>query len=103
MKNLAISTDQGFAAHPTWRRGIGNRIRHGGVLVAVVAALLATACVPQRTGEMHPAQALGIGLGYLVASPLMIVAGLMEGIVTAPYLLNADLHQMNRAMDDADS
>ena len=39
-----------------------------------------------------------MALGYLVASPLLILAGLLEGIVTAPYLLNADLHEMNRNM-----
>ena len=64
----------------------------------VLSAFLITGCVAQRAGEPHPAQSLGLALGYLVASPLMIVAGLFEGIATAPYLLEADLHDMNREM-----
>lgn len=73
------------------------------VQIGVLVALLATACVPMRDGEMPPAVALGKGLGYLVASPLLIVAGLLEGIVTAPYLVHSDLHEMNRNMVEADS
>ncbi len=107
MKISAHSTERRLPAHHAHRRGNGSWIKRASGLrhvhVAVLAALLATGCVPQRAGEMPPAQALGVGLGYLVASPLLILAGLLEGIVTAPYLLNADLHEMNRNMVDANT
>ena len=69
----------------------------------VLSTFLLAGCVAQRTAEIHPARGLGLALGYLVASPLMIVAGLFEGIATAPYLIDADLHDMNREMEDADT
>jgi hypothetical protein len=41
---------------------------------------------------------LGVALGYLVASPVLIMAGLLEGIASAPYFVDADLHEMDRVM-----
>ena len=98
MKISAFSTDSRAGADHTRGQGVGPWIKQGrglrGIQVAVLVALMATACVPHRAGEMSPAHGLGLGLGYLIASPLLILSGLLEGIVTAPYLLNADLHEM---------
>ena len=107
MKISAFSTVSRIGADHARGRGIGPWIKGGrglrSVQVAVLVALMTTACVPHRAGEMHPAHGLGLGLGYLIASPLLILSGLLEGIVTAPYLLNADLHEMNRNMVEADT
>jgi len=107
MKISAFSTDSRAGADHTRGQGVGPWIKQGrglrGIQVAVLVALMATACVPHRAGEMSPAHGLGLGLGYLIASPLLILSGLLEGIVTAPYLLNADLHEMNRDMVEADT
>ena len=43
-------------------------------------------------------QSLGTAFGYLVASPILILAGLSQGIATASYLEIADLHEMDREM-----
>jgi hypothetical protein len=74
-------------------------------IVAVgLSAILIAGCVPQhRPGDHGPAHGLGMVLGYLVFSPVMIVAGLLEGIATAPYFLQADIHDMNREMEKAES
>ena len=69
----------------------------------VLSTLLVTGCVSPRAGEPSPARGLGQALGYLVFSPVLIIAGLFEGIATAPYLINADLHDMNREMEKADT
>jgi hypothetical protein len=73
----------------------------------VLSTFLVTGCVSHRTAEPspapNPARGLGQALGYLVLSPVMIVAGLFEGIATAPYLIEADLHDMNREMEKANT
>ncbi len=73
------------------------------LFIIVLSTFLVTGCVAHRAGESHPARDLGLALGYVVSSPLMIVAGLFEGIATAPYLIDADLHDMNREMEDANT
>ena len=40
----------------------------------------------------------GEGLGQLILSPFLIVAGLLEGIASLPYFMAADLHELNRNM-----
>ncbi len=69
----------------------------------VLSTLLITGCVPHRAGEPSPARGLGQAMGYLVFSPVLIVAGLFEGIATAPYLVGADLHDMDREMKKANT
>ncbi len=77
-------------------------IRNVTVSLAVAAAL--TACgPPPRPGAEGPSPAhgfetAGIGIGQLILSPFMIAAGLLEGIVTLPYFMAADLHELNRGM-----
>ncbi len=101
------STAQVFRAPITGRRvlrpEIKRRLGMGKLVFVLLATTLATSCVAHRGHEIHPAQGLGIALGYLVVSPVMILAGLFEGIATAPYFLASDLHEMNRRMVEADA
>jgi len=71
--------------------------------IIILSAFLVTGCVAPGAGEPSPAQAIGRGLGYLVASPVLILAGLLEGISTAPYFVEGDIHAMNAEMEAADS
>jgi hypothetical protein len=94
-----------------------GRVRHRisalygarGLCAVAVAALLSAGCVPHhghphRAPHVHnPAQGLGLAVGYLIMSPVLIVAGLLEGIATAPYFVDTDLHAMDRSMKAADS
>jgi len=70
------------------------------VISLSIAALLA-GCAPPRAGGPSPEHGFntfGEGVGHLMLSPLMIVAGLLEGIASLPYFIAADVHEMNRAM-----
>jgi len=40
----------------------------------------------------------GIGLGQLILSPLMVVAGLLEGIAALPVFLGSGVHELNREL-----
>ncbi len=71
--------------------------------VVILSAFLVAGCVAPRAGEPSPAQTLGQALGYLVMSPVLILAGLLEGISTAPYFVEGDIHAMNAEMEAADS
>ena len=79
------------------------------VIVIALTGLLLTGCVTQhRAGHrdpahQDPAHGFGTALGYLIASPVLILAALFEGIATAPYFIEADLHAMNREMEKADA
>lgn len=71
------------------------------MLISMSIAVLLTACAPPRTGGPSPEHGFntfGEGVGHLVLSPVMIVAGLLEGIASLPYFIAADVHEMNRAM-----
>lgn len=69
------------------------------------AALVAGCAAPQQGGPSpeHGFNTFGQGLGQLILSPFMIVAGLLEGVSTVPYFISADLHEMNRAMVEANA
>ena len=75
------------------------------VVPVILSAGLATACVssPQVSSPSpeHGFEAVGTGIGYLILSPLLIAAGLIEGVATLPYFLTQDLHALNRGMVDA--
>ena len=73
-----------------------NALKNTSAMVAIVS--LAACAAPPPPQVTHPAHAIGVGLGYIVASPLLILVGLVEGIAAVPYFLDADLHQMNNAM-----
>ncbi len=70
-----------------------------------VAALVAGCAAPREGGPSpdHGFNTFGQGLGHLILSPFMIVAGLLEGVSTLPYFVSADLHEMNRAMVEANA
>ncbi|MDX1514922.1 MAG: hypothetical protein R3174_14385 [Gammaproteobacteria bacterium] len=72
------------------------------LVIISVSALLAGCAPPRADGPSpeHGFNTFGEGVGQLLVSPLMIVAGLLEGIASLPYFIAADLHQMNRAMVD---
>ena len=73
-------------------------------LVAVSVLCLVVGCAPVRTDggtPEHGFDAAGIGIGYLILSPILIAAGLLEGIVSLPYFIAADLHALNRGMVEA--
>ncbi|HEY5789916.1 MAG TPA: hypothetical protein VIX81_04775 [Gammaproteobacteria bacterium] len=42
-------------------------------------------------------------MAYLMMSPFLIVAGLLEGIGSLPYFLAGDLHEMNESMMNANT
>ncbi len=75
-------------------------------VISLFMAALVTGCVtPQQGGPSpeHGFNTFGQGLGHLILSPFMIVAGLLEGVSTVPYFVSADLHEMNRAMVEANA
>lgn len=77
---------------------------------AVMTACL-SACGPPHSSAVsgdaagpspeHGFEAFGTGLGYLILSPLIIAAGLIEGIVSLPYFLAQDIHSLNQGMVDS--
>ncbi len=72
--------------------------------VVILSVILIAGCVAPRAGEpSHPAQALGQALGYLVVSPVLILVGLLEGISSAPYYIEGDIHAMNAEMEAANT
>ncbi len=74
------------------------------IAAAIVSASLTVGCAaPPPSDIQHPAHGLGVALGYLVASPVLILAGLAEGIASAPYFVDADLHEMDRVMTMSDT
>jgi len=74
------------------------------IVALLVGTSLTVGCAAPPDREVqHPAYGLGVALGYLVASPVLILAGLAEGIASAPYFVDADLHQMDSVMRDSDA
>lgn len=64
-----------------------------------VSIISLAACSPTPPSKInHPAHGLGVALGYVAASPLLILVGLVEGIAAAPYFVDGDIHKMNDAM-----
>lgn len=69
------------------------------MLTGTAFALSFTACaVPHPPSPGHGFDAVGHGLGQLVLSPFLIVAGLLEGLAALPHFVAADLHELNRNM-----
>ena len=69
--------------------------------LAVLSTVLVAACAPARVdgpSAEHGFNAFATGVGYLVASPFLIAAGLLEGISALPYFIATDLHAMNQSM-----
>jgi hypothetical protein len=71
----------------------------------LMAAIMAGCAAPQQGGPSpeHGFNTFGQGIGHLILSPFMIAAGLLEGISTLPYFVSTDLHELNRAMVEANA
>jgi hypothetical protein len=66
---------------------------------ATIAVISLSACSPTPPSKInHPAHGIGVALGYVAASPLLILVGLVEGIAAAPYFIEGDIQKMNDAM-----
>ena len=73
-------------------------------LSTALCASTVVACVPSYHGAPsteHGFNTFGQGLGQLILSPFMIVAGLLEGIISIPYFVAVGLHELNRGLIDA--
>jgi hypothetical protein len=75
-----------------------NRIRRWSAAMLAVVPLLSACAVP---GGPSPLETFGRGLAGLVLSPLMIVAGIAQGIGFLPYTLGTSLIDLNRALVQA--
>ena len=62
----------------------------------LVAVLVLIGCA--TPGGPSPVEVFGRGLAGLVLSPLMIVAGIAQGIAFLPYTVGASLTDLNRAL-----
>ncbi len=74
-------------------------------LATVIASILIAGCAPPPNGAGPSAEsgfnAFGTGLGYLVLSPFLIAAGLLEGIASLPWLMAGGVHELNQGMVNA--
>ena len=73
-------------------------------LCSAIAASLLVGCVPSRQGVPSVESGFtsaGNGLAQLILSPLMIAAGLLEGLISIPYFILAGLHDLNRGLVSA--
>ncbi len=69
------------------------------LMSALTAAVVFLAgCAPPHSRAVHPAEAVGVGVGYVAVSPILILKGLAEGIAATPYFLEADTREMNQVM-----
>ncbi|MCP5072458.1 MAG: hypothetical protein GY947_04080 [Rhodobacteraceae bacterium] len=74
------------------------------VSTVLLGTTVLAACVPTASQyQPHPARAVGVAVGYVAISPVLILAGLLEGIATLPYFLEGDIHHMNRTMEASKS
>ena len=74
-------------------------------LIKITAGLLIStmtvSCAPVRNdgpSVEHGLSSAAVGMGHLMLSPFLIVAGLLEGIAALPFLLSYELHELNREM-----
>lgn len=68
------------------------------IIATVVSVSMVTGGIAVRAAELHPAREFGYVIGQIIVSPLVMLAGLLEGIVSLPYMLEGDIHAMNSAM-----
>ena len=77
------------------------------LMLAVASAVSITGCAAPGTQRSpdpgQGRQTFGEGVVHLVLSPVMIVAGLLEGIAAVPYFLGEGVHEINRGMRDANA
>jgi hypothetical protein len=73
------------------------------IYIVILALFLVAGGVAARAMDPNPAREFGRALGQLLVSPVVMFVGLLEGIASLPYLLEADLHAMDGAMTAAGS
>lgn len=69
--------------------------RWGSLVLVVLILVLAGCATPELT------ESLARGLGYLVLSPFMIVAGLAQGLAFLPYTLSTGVAELNEGFVEA--
>lgn len=72
----------------------------------ILCAISLVACAPPHAEGPNPGhgfQTAGIGIGQLMLSPLMIAAGLVEGIASLPFFLSAGVHELNQGLVQANA
>jgi hypothetical protein len=67
--------------------------------VLLVAAVLVTGCVGPN-GQTAVGN-IGRGLAYLILSPFMIVAGILQGLAFLPYTIGTGLAELNKGLAQA--
>ncbi len=73
------------------------------LLVIFFIIFIVSSCAHQPAGVRHGMSSAAAGVGHLLLSPLQIVAGIAEGISALPYYLSTNLHQVNNALEQAQS
>lgn len=71
---------------------------HRGLALVFALALLAACAAP---GQQRAMQTFGQGMVGLILSPLMVVAGLAQGLAFLPYTLATGLDELNRGLVQA--
>lgn len=70
-------------------------------LIYTLCACTLTACgqTPRNGPSVaHGFETVGLGVGHLVLSPIIVVAGLLEGIAALPVFLGSGVHELNREL-----
>ncbi len=75
------------------------------ILITVIVVSLTACAAPQHKGPSpkHGFETAGIGIAHLVVSPLLIAAGLLEGLASLPYFVAMDVHELNRGLIESHS
>jgi hypothetical protein len=74
------------------------------VTAACIAALSGCATQQSRGPDAaHGFETAGIGLSHLVLAPVMIAAGLLEGIAALPVFLASGVHDLNEGLRTANA
>jgi hypothetical protein len=73
------------------------------IVIAVSTAFLGFGCAAPGSGPRleHGLETAALGAAHLVLSPVMVVAGLLEGIAALPYFLGTGVHELNAGLRDA--
>lgn len=72
-------------------------------LMVCLIVFIINGCAHHPAGVRHGMSSAAAGVGHLLLSPLQIVAGIAEGISALPYYLSTNLHQVNNALEQAQS
>ena len=64
----------------------------------LLGSVLMAGCVSPGKRVTNPAEATGAILGYVAASPVLIIKGLLEGIAATPHFVDGDLRKTNAAL-----